>query len=199
MSFRIPAGSSKQISEILLQWQHGDRNALEAILPLVYKELHTLAQRQLKQHRSQCTLQTTALINEAYLRLAGDKSIQVVNRAHFIAIAAQLMRWILVDHERSRRALRRGAGATCVSLDMNMAAAEASPTDVDILALDQALTRLAALDEQQSRIVELRYFGGLSIEDTATSLGISPATVKRDWASARVWLLRELSDGVAEA
>jgi RNA polymerase sigma factor (TIGR02999 family) len=195
MSLDIPAEASRHITAMLLRWQGGDRGALEGVLPLVYHELHRIASRQLKQQRGPCTLQTTALIHEAYLRLAGDKSVQVFSRSHFVAMAAQLMRWILVDHERSRRALRRGGGATCVSLDMNMASQEAQHTDVDILALDQALTRLAALDEQQSRIVELRFFGGLSIEDTASSLGISPATVKRDWASARAWLLRELKDG----
>jgi len=186
--------STKQVSEMLLKWGHGDRKALEAILPFVYNELRRLARHHLRRQRANHTLQTTALIHEAYLRLAEDKSLHVENRAHFLGIAAQLMRWILVDYERSRRAAKRGAGATCVSLDQNMAAPDSSPqAEVDVLSLDQALDRLEKLDKQQSQIVELRYFGGLSIEESAETLGISPATVKRGWASARAWLLREMS------
>lgn len=178
---------------MLREWGHGDRKALEAVLPLLYDELRRLARRQLRQQRANNTLQTTALINEAYLRLAEEKTFKVENREHFLGIAAQLMRWILVDHERRRRAAKRGAGAICVSLDNNtMVADDAAHSDVDVLALDQALTRLGELDAQQSQIIELRYFGGLSIEDTSKFLGISPATVKRGWASARAWLLREL-------
>lgn len=192
------AGSSlsRQVNELLLHWGEGDRKALEAILPLVYNELRRLARANLRQQRSNHTLQTTALVHEAYLRLAGEKSPQVQNRAHFLGIAAQLMRWILVDYERNRRASKRGAGLTRITLDQSIAAPQRS---VDLLALDEALNRLAELDGQQSQIIELRYFGGLSIEDTSEFLGVSPATVKRSWASARAWLLREMGHGAVRA
>jgi RNA polymerase sigma factor (TIGR02999 family) len=188
---------SSPVSELLLHWGNGDRKALEAILPLVYKELRRLAHYQLQQQRSNHTLQTTALVHEAYLRLAQEKSLEVENRTHFLGIAAQLMRWILVDYERKRRAAKRGAGVTHLTLDPNVA--HPQNQDVDLLALDEALSRLAKLDSQQSQIIELRYFGGLSIEDASKFLGISPATVKRSWASARAWLLREMSRGEAHA
>ena len=188
----MDAPSSKRITEILLRSKSGDPNALEAILPLVYKELQKLAHYHLRQQRPNHTLQTTALVHEAYLRLAQEKSLAAENRSHLLSIAAQLMRWILVDYERGRRAEKRGAGATRLALDGNLDAARASNPQVDLLALDEALDRLAKLDPQQGEIIELRYFGGLSIEDTAKVLGISPATVKRSWASARAWLLREM-------
>jgi RNA polymerase sigma factor (TIGR02999 family) len=181
---------ARELSELLLHWGNGDREALEAILPLVYNELRRLARSNLRRHRPNHTLQTTALVHEAYLRLAGEKSLRVENRAHFLGVAAQLMRWILVDYERKRRAAKRGAGLTLLALDQNIASPQ---RNVDVLALDDALDRLAKLDSQQSQIIELRYFGGLSIEDTSEFLGISPATVKRSWASARAWLLREIS------
>jgi RNA polymerase sigma factor (TIGR02999 family) len=189
---------SSPVSELLLHWGNGDRKALEEILPLVYNELRRLARYHLRQQRPNHTLQTTALVHEAYLRLAQEKSPQVENRAHFLGIAAQLMRWILVDYERKRRAAKRGAGATRLTLDASVAARSQAP-DVDLLALDEALNRLAKMDSQQSQIIELRYFGGLTIEDTSEFLGISPATVKRSWASARAWLLREMSRGGARA
>jgi RNA polymerase sigma factor (TIGR02999 family) len=189
---------SSPVSELLLHWGNGDRKALEAILPLVYNELRRLARYHLQQQRPNHTLQTTALVHEAYLRLAQEKSPHAENRAHFLGIAAQLMRWILVDYERNRRAAKRGAGATRVTLDPSIAARSQDP-DVDLLALDEALDRLAKMDRQQSQIIELRYFGGLTIEDTSEFLGISPATVKRSWASARAWLLREMSRGEAHA
>jgi RNA polymerase sigma factor (TIGR02999 family) len=185
------------VSELLIHWAKGDPKALEAILPLVYNELRRLARARLRQQRPNHTLQTTALVHEAYLRLAGEKSPQVQSRAHFLGIAAQLMRWVLVDYERNRRAAKRGAGLTRLTLDESIASPQ---RDIDLLALDQALDRLAKLDLQQSQIIELRYFGGLSIEDASEFLGISPATVKRSWSSARAWLLRELShDGAASA
>lgn len=186
------------VSELLLHWGNGDRKALEAILPLVYNELRRLARYHLQQQRPNHTLQTTALVHEAYLRLAKEKSVQVKDRGHFLGIAAQLMRWILVDYERSRRAAKRGAGATRLTLDTSVVA-RSQAQDVDLLALDEALNRLAKLDRQQSQIIELRYFAGLSVEDTSEFLGISPATVKRSWASARAWLLREMSRGEARA
>lgn len=191
------ADSSKQVSELLLQWGNGDRKALEAILPLVYNELRRLARYHLQRQRANHTLQTTALVHEAYLRLAEDDSIQVKDHNHFLGIAAQLMRWILVDYERTRRAAKRGAGYTPLTLDPGVAA-RSRELDMDLLALDEALDRLAKLDRQQSQIVELRYFGGLSIEDTSQFLGISPATVKRSWSSARAWLLREMSRGESD-
>jgi RNA polymerase sigma factor (TIGR02999 family) len=189
---------SSPVSELLLHWGNGDPKALEAILPFVYNELRRLARYHLQQQRPNHTLQTTALVHEAYLRLAQEKPPHVENRAHFLGIAAQLMRWILVDYERNRRAAKRGAGATRVTLDPSVAARSQGP-DVDLLALDEALHRLAKMDRQQSQIIELRYFGGLTIEDTSEFLGISPATVKRSWASARAWLLREMGRGEARA
>jgi RNA polymerase sigma factor (TIGR02999 family) len=186
----VSSAPSKQVSELLLHWGNGDRKALEAILPLVYNELRHLARANLRQQRPNHTLQTTALVHEAYLRLAGETSLRVESRAHFLGIAAQLMHWILVDYERNRRAVKRGTGLTRITLDQNIASPQ---RDVDLLALDEALERLGKLDSQQSQIIELRYFGGLSIEDTSEFLGISPATVKRSWASARAWLLREMS------
>jgi RNA polymerase sigma factor (TIGR02999 family) len=184
--------SSKRITEILLQRRPNDSKALEALLPAVYNELRRLARYHLRQKRPNHTLQTTALVHEAYLRLAQEKSLTVENRSHLLGIAAQLMRWILVDYERSRRAEKRGAGATQLALDSNFDAPQPGSPNVDLLMLDKALDRLAKLDRQQSQIIELRYFGGLSIEDTSEVLGISPATVKRSWASARAWLLREM-------
>jgi RNA polymerase sigma factor (TIGR02999 family) len=192
----VGANPSGQVSELLLHWGNGERKALEAILPLVYNELRRLARANLRQQRPNHTLQTTALVHEAYLRLAAEESLRVENRAHFLGIAAQLMRWILVDYERSRRAAKRGAGITRLTLDQSIASPQ---RDVDLLALDEALDRLAKLDSQQSRIIELRYFGGLSIEDTSDFLGLSPATVKRSWSSARAWLRREMSQGDASA
>ena len=187
--------TSKQVKDFPLYLGSGDKAALEAIFPHVYNELRRLARYHLRQQRPNHTLQTTALVHEAYLRLAKEKTIPVESRTHFLGIASQLMRWILVDYERSRRAAKRGAGATRMALDTGKSGPEAKHRNVDLLALDQSLERLAELDAQQAQIVELRYFGGLSIEQTAEFLGISPATVKRSWASARAWLLREMSGG----
>lgn len=181
------------VSELLLDWGNGDRDALKAVLPLVYDELRRLARYHLRQQRSNHTLQTTGLVHEAFLRLAGESSLRVKNRAHFLGIAAQLMRWILVDYERNRCAIKRGAGATRLTLDPSLCEARSEGENIDLLTLNEALDRLRRLDSQQSRIVELRYFGGLTIEDTSEFLGISPATVKRSWSSARAWLLREIS------
>lgn len=186
------APSSKEITEAFLCRSSGDSKALEEVVPLVYDQLRKLARYHLRQQRPNHTLQTTALVHEAYLRLAQEKSLAIENRAHLLSILAQLMRWILVDYERGRSAEKRGAGATRLTLDANVDVPQARNPDVDLLALDEALGRLAKLDPQQSEIIELRYFGGLSIEDTAGVLGISPATVKRSWASARAWLLREI-------
>lgn len=186
---------SSPFSELLLHWGNGDGKALESIFLSVYNELRRLARFHLQQQRPNHTLQMTALVHEAYLRFAEEKPFHVENRAHFLGIAAQLMRWILVDYERSRPAAKRGAGATVMTLDPSLAGRGSQPSQVDLLALNHALNRLAKLDQEQSQIIELRYFGGLSIEDTSEFLGVSPATVKRGWASGRAWLLREMSPG----
>jgi RNA polymerase sigma factor (TIGR02999 family) len=190
---------SSPVRELLLDWGNGDSEALKTILPLVYDELKRLARHYLRQGRPNHTLQTTGLVHEAYLRLAGERSLRVSDRGHFLGIAAQLMRWILVDYERNRRAAKRGAGATGLTLDSGVADEQAKGPDIDLLALNEALDRLAKLDSQQSRIVELRYFGGLTIEDTSEFLGLSQAAVRRSWSSARAWLQRELKSGAARA
>ena len=182
---------STQVTELLGRWRNGDRAALDALIPLVYKELHRLAHSYLQRERPAHTLQSTALVNEAYVRMVGQKLPEFQNRAHFFAVAAQIMRQILVDYARSQRAAKRGGGACRLTLDEAIAFAEQS--EVDVVALDRALKTLANLDAQQSQIVELRFFAGLSIEDTSAVLGISPATVKRSWTSARAWLYREIS------
>jgi RNA polymerase sigma-70 factor (ECF subfamily) len=182
--------SQKRITEILATLGSTDQQGLDSLIPLVYDELRRLAHFHLNRERPDHTLQSTALVNEAYLRLAGQQDLRIQNRAHFFAIASQLMRQILVDYARRHRAGKRGAGITMLSLDRPVALPQTR--SVDVVALDDALNQLARLDPQQSRIVEMRFFGGLSIEETASVLGISPATVKRDWATARVWLHREI-------
>lgn len=188
---------SSQIGELFLSWGKVDGGTLNEILPLIYDELRRLARYHLRQQRPNHTLQTTALVHEAYLRLARERSVVVANRNHFLGVAGQLMRWILVDYERKRRTAKRGAGMPRLSLDESTAYGLPGATQVDLLELDSALDKLAKLDEQQSRIIELRYFAGFSIEDTAEFLGISPATVKRSWSSARAWLLQEMKRGEA--
>lgn len=182
--------SSERVSKLLLNWGQGDQGAREALIPLVYDELRRLARRYLRRERPDHTLQSAALVNEAYLRLIRQEHPQWQNRAHFFGVAAQLMRHILVDHARNRAAAKRGAGAPRLTLDPDIALPR--ERDVDLIALDDALNQLAALDPQQSRLVELRFFGGLSIEETSVVLGVSPATVKREWATARAWLQREM-------
>jgi len=177
---------------LLENWRDGDEGAREALIPLVYDELRRLARRHLRRERPDHTLQSAALVNEAYLRLIRQEQPQWQNRAHFFGVAAQLMRHILVDHARNRAAAKRGAGAPRLTLDPEYALPQGR--DVDLVALDDALNQLAALDPQQSRVVELRFFGGLSIEETSIVLGISPATVKREWATARAWLRREMKN-----
>ena len=179
------------VTQLLESWSSGDRQALEKLLPLVYDELHRLAQRYLRRERPDHTLQSTALVHEAYLKMVDQKNVRWQNRAHFFGVAAQSIRHILVDHARSHRAAKRGAGAAKLSLDEAIGVPETH--EVDLLALDQALEGLAALDPQQGRIVELRFFGGLSIEETAEVLHISPATVKRDWVMAKAWLYQNLA------
>jgi RNA polymerase sigma factor (TIGR02999 family) len=182
--------SAARVSELLLNWGQGDQGAREELIPLVYAELRRIARRYLWQERPDHTLQSGALVHEAYLRLVHNEPPQWQNRAHFFGVAAQLMRHILVDHARSRLAVKRGAGAPRLALDPQIGLPQ--KREVDLVALDDALSTLATLDPQQSRLIELRFFGGLSIEETAVVLGISPATVKREWVTARAWLQREM-------
>jgi len=179
------------ISELLAQWETGDKEALKLLFPLIYRELRVLAHYQLRNERPDHTLQTTALVHEAYLRLEKQRHAHFQNRAHFVAICALLMRQILTGYERARRAAKRGGGGGKIELDDALGLMKGRV--VDLVALDDALNGLARLDPQQSRIVELRFFGGLSIEETADELGISPATVKRLWSPARVWLYQQMS------
>jgi RNA polymerase sigma factor (TIGR02999 family) len=181
--------SSESVSELLAKWQGGDEEALRTLLPLVYKELRRLAHHCLQQERSGHILQSTALVHEAYLRLTKKGPARFENRAHFMAISAQLMRQILVDYARTRRAAKRDAGHRVMWDDAVTWAASRSP---DLIALDDALNDLAKLDPQQSRIVELRFFGGLSIEETSNVMAVSPTTVKREWRCARAWLHRQM-------
>lgn len=186
----LPSTPSNQVTELLHQWSNGDSGAREKLVPLVYDELRRMARNVLSDRRD-ATLQSTALVHEAYLRLVGHTSVHWDNRLHFFAVAAQLMRRILIDHVRMERAQKRGGES--VTLVLDEAIALPAKREVDLVALDDALTELAALDERQCRLVELRFFGGLTIEETAQALEISPATVKREWATARLWLLREIS------
>jgi len=182
--------STGQVSKLLDDWCQGHQDAREALMPLVYDELRRLARRHLRRERPDHSFQSAALVNEAYLRMVQQKSMQWQNRAHFFGVASQLMRHILVDHARNRRAAKRGGPEPKLTVDSKIAM-QRKP-EVDLIALDDALNKLAALDAQQSRIIEMRFFGGLSIEETATALDISPATVKREWSTARAWLQREM-------
>ena len=188
--------SPQPVSALLVKWRAGDQEALQALIPLVYQELRRIAQYHLKQERADHTLQSTALVHEAYLRLLKQSPAEVENRAHFLAVASRLMRQILVDHARGHRAAKRGGG---LKLELQDAMAQQNVENVDLIALDNALNELARLDPQQSQIVEMRFFGGLSIEDTAEVIGVSRTTVKREWATARAWLLREMSRKEARA
>ena len=188
-----PGGAD--ITRLLREWRGGNAEALQRLIPLVYAELHALASRYLSHERQDHTLQTTALVNEAYLKLANQRDVDWQNRAHFFGIAAQLMRRILVDHARRDRRIKRGGGAPVIPLDdLDPASAPPPVNAADAYDLDRALTRLESLDPQQGRVVELRYFGGMTIEETAEVLGLSPATVKREWSVARAWLYREITD-----
>jgi RNA polymerase sigma factor (TIGR02999 family) len=179
------------ITQLLIAWSDGEREALDQLLPLVYDELRRIAARYLRHEPGDHTLQPTALVHEAYVRLIDQRRVRWRNRAHFYGVAAQMMRRILVDHARTRRANKRGAGWERVPLVEDETAAASG--DVDVLALDEALQRLAAFDAQQERIVELRYFGGLTIDEVAAVIGISAATVVREWTIAKAWLRAELS------
>jgi RNA polymerase sigma factor (TIGR02999 family) len=189
-----------EVTRLLQRWAAGDAAALESLWPLVYEDLRRLARRQLARERSDHTLQGTELVNEAFIRLAGESSIDWLNREQFLSLAAKIMRHVLVDHARRRNAKRRGEGARRLSLSDTQAALEADQVQaaafeedgVDFVALDAALQRLERRDAPQGRIVELRYFGGLTLEETAQVTGISVASVKREWTIARAWLRREL-------
>ena len=186
----MPQPSPHEVSRLLRAWSSGDEAALQTLIPLVYEELHRIARRYMGREREGHTLQTSALVNEAYLRLVDWKNVEWQNRAHFFAVSAQMMRRILVDFARDRRYLKRGGGALQVSLAE--AAGMTSERGTDLVALDDALNSLAEVDKRKSEVVELRFFGGLSVEETAEVLKVSAETVMRDWKLAKVWLLREL-------
>ncbi len=183
------------VTELLLDWNRGDKGALERLMPLVYEELRQLARRQLAPELPGHTLQSTALVHEAYLRLVDQDRVQWQNRAQFFAVAAQLIRRILVDHARRRHAGKRGGDAPKLSLDESIATPQHK--DVDLVALDDALNDLSRLDAQQAQVIELRFFAGLTIAESAEALGISPATVHRDWITAKAWLFDQVSRGSA--
>lgn len=189
------ATPSPDVTRLLIEWGGGEEHVGEQLLSAVYTELHRQAARAMRRESDEVTLQATALVHEAYLRLIDQSRVEWRNRAHFFGVAGRLMRRILVDHARRRRARKRGDGVRPLTLDDADAAPGTSPErePVDVLVLNEALERLAELDDRQARIVELRYFAGLNIDDTAEALRISPATVKRDWAVARAWLRRELA------
>jgi RNA polymerase sigma factor (TIGR02999 family) len=183
----------QDVTKLLIRWSEGNKAAFEELLPLVYSELRKVAARYISRERQNHTLQGTALVHEAYMRLIDQSRVHWQNRTHFYAVAAQMIRRILVDHARGHLTAKRGGGAFKLSLDD--AIGEPQGRDLDLVALDDALSGLAQFDEQQAKVVELRFFAGLSIEETAAALGISPATVKRDWAAARAYLFRELQRG----
>src|SRR6476659_3563950 len=186
--------SPNQVTQLLIAWGNGDQAALDQLMPLVYSELHRLAHRHIKKERPGHTLQTSALVNEAFLRLVDQRDVHWQNRAHFFGIAAQMMRRILVDYARNRRYAKRGGDARQVSLDE--AAIVSSERVAEVVALDDALKGLAEFDPRKSQIVELRFFGGLSIDETAEVLAVSPGTVMRDWTLAKAWLRRAVTSGL---
>ncbi len=189
----MATASPEEVSQLLLDLKSGDRAALDRLLPLVYQELRRLAHHYMRQERAGATLQTTALVNEAYLRLVDYKRMSWQSRAHFFAVAAQVMRRILVDQARSRDYAKRGGGARKVSLDE--AAIVSKERSAEVIAVDDALMSLEAWDQRKAKIVELRFFGGLSIEETAEVMNLSPTTVQREWRSAKAWLHRAISEG----
>jgi RNA polymerase sigma factor (TIGR02999 family) len=190
-----PMVSPGDVTALLGDWSRGNRTALDQLLPLVYAELRRVAARQLRNERADHTLQPTALIHEVYIRLVDQRQVDWQNRAHFFGVSAQVMRRILVDHARRHGASKRGEGVRCVSIDEAKDVAAAS-NDIPIVALDYALDRLEKVDSALAKIVELRAFGGLTIEEAAHVLGVSPSTVKREWRTAKAWLNRELGSGV---
>jgi RNA polymerase sigma factor (TIGR02999 family) len=187
---------SEAVTQVLAEWSRGEEAALDRLAPLIYPELRRIAGRQLRRERSDHTLQPTALVHEVFLQLVDQRHATWENRAQFFAVAAQLMRRILVDHARSRHALKRGGAITKVALDVRAVDVSADPIAAEVLAVDQALERLAEQDPDQARIVELRFFGGLSVEETAKVMQRSARTVKREWRLAKAWLFRELQRGI---
>ena len=183
--------ASTNITRLLVDWQHGDKAALDTLLPLVYQELHKIAASYLRAERRDHTLQATALINEAYLRMTDQELPNLESRAHFFGVASRLMRQILVDHARANRAAKRGGSSPRVSLD-DASPAPNADDPISLLAFDRALKKLAELDDRKSRVIEMRAFSGMSVEDTAVALGVSVPTVKRDMRLAQAWLRREL-------
>jgi RNA polymerase sigma factor (TIGR02999 family) len=183
--------SQPDLTALLLEWQQGDRGALDKLTPLVYDELRRIAHRYMRRERAGHTLETTALVNEAYVRLLGERKIEWQNRAHFFAVMAQVMRHILIDHARRRRYVKRGGATQQVSLEDATVMSEERAAE--LIALDEALDHLAQLDPRKSRVVELRYFGGLSLEETAEVLEVSLMTVRRDWRAAKAWLYKAVT------
>ncbi len=187
----MSSAAPSNVTQLLLDWRNGDEQALDRLMPLVYEELRRMANRYLRNERRNHTLQTSALVHEAYLRLVDHENIAWQNRAHFFGVAAQAMRRILVDHARTRNYEKRGGAMRHVSLDE--AASMVEERASELIALDEALRELAKIDPRKSRVVELRYFGGLSVEETAEALGVSAVTIMRDWNTAKAWLLREIT------
>jgi RNA polymerase sigma factor (TIGR02999 family) len=192
----MPTMSPHEVTQLLADWGKGDKSALEKLFPLVYDELRRIAGRQMSQERAGHTLEATALVNEAYLKLAGQQGFEWHNRAHFFAVCAQVMRHVLIDHARAHARDKRGGGAIKVSL--SEAAVMAEEQAEHFIALDAALNALEHIDPQKEKIVELRYFGGLSIEETAEVLDISPRTVRREWQRAKAWLYRMIAEGTSD-
>ena len=187
--------SSTEVTDLLLAWSNGSQAALDRLTPLVYEELHRLAHRHMRREyrfNQAHTMQTSALVNEAYVRLIDQRNVHWQNRAHFFSIASRLMRRVLVDHARAHHYAKRGGGTVKVSLDQ--AALVSQDRGAELVALDDALTNLAAIDQRKCQVVELRFFGGMSVEETAQALGVSPITVKRDWSTAKAWLHRAIKE-----
>jgi RNA polymerase sigma factor (TIGR02999 family) len=194
MTTRVDEQGQGDLTGLLLEWADGDKAALDRLTPLVYDEIRRIAHRYIQREREGHTLQTTALVHEAYVRLAGSQSVAWQNRNHFFAVTAQVMRRILIDHARRRQYLKHGGEAQRVPFDSLQVALMSQPRAAELLALDEALAELAKLDGRKGAVVELRYFGGLSIEETAAVLEISPMTVRRDWRAAKAWLFRRMKD-----
>ena len=192
----MPTPSPQEVTQLLADWGKGDRSALEKLFPLVHSELRRIAQRQMSQERPGHTLQATALVNEAYLKLAGQQGFDWQNRAHFFAVCAQVMRHILIDHARAHARDKRGGGVVKVSLNDALVVAEDQASH--FIALDEALRVLERLDPQKGKIVELRYFGGLSVEEAAEVMNVSPRTVRREWQRAKAWLYRMMTEGIED-
>lgn len=190
---------NENLTQLLIQYSSGDEAVLESLLPHIYQELRRLAESYMRREAAHHTLQPTALVHEAYFKLIDQNRVQWQNRSHFFGVAAQLMRRILIDHARKRRASKRGGSQIRLSFDDAIQVAAADNSRPDLLALEEAMEKLEALSPRQAKVVELRYFGGLNIEETAEVLKTSPATVKRDWSMAKAWLFREIKDGLGNA